>query len=173
MVAARCTCPVPRSLYSRASKCRALTLLLAAALACSCLLLAATSSLAQQPADVQAKVPVADFFRTPRLDRPALSPSGRYVAGAVSADGGRAQLAVFDVENPGQSKVVAGFLDADVYGLWWVNDERIVFNSIDRDSGRIFEPSAPGLWAVNRDGSGYRQLINASWSFGTTVRVAS
>ena len=54
------------------------------------------------------------------------------------------QLAVFDVEHPGQSKVVAGFLDADVNGLWWVNDERIVFNAIDRDSGMIFRPTAPG-----------------------------
>ena len=114
MAAARCTCPVSRSLVPRASFCRAPACALAAALACSCLLLAATPPLAQQPADVQAKVPVADFFRTPRLDRPALSPSGRYLAGAVSVDGGRVQLAVFDVENPGQSKVVAGFLDADV-----------------------------------------------------------
>ena len=162
MAAARSDCPMSRSLVPRTSACRAPDLRLAAALACSCLLLAATSPLAQQPAEVQAKVPVADFFRTPRLDRPALSPDGRYLAGAVSVDGGRVQLAVFDLENPGQSKVVAGFLDADVNRLWWVNDERIVFDAIDRDSGKIFGPTAPGLWAVNRDGSGYRQLINAS-----------
>jgi hypothetical protein len=139
---------------------------LAAALACWCLLLAATSPLAQQPAQVQSKVAVVDFFRTPRVDRPALSPGGRYLAAAVSVDGGRLQLAVFDVENPGQSKVVAGFLDADVDGLWWLNDERIVFNAIDRDSGMIFRPTAPGLWAVNRDGSGFRQLISAARSPG-------
>ena len=93
----------------------------------------------------QAKVPVADFFRTPRLDRPALSPGGRYLAGAVAVDGGRVQLAVFDLENPGQSKVVAGFLDADVNGLWWVNDERIVFDAIDRDSSKIIGPHRAGV----------------------------
>ena len=173
MAATRSNCPMSQSLVPRISACRAPDLRSAAALACSCLLLAATSPLAQQPAEVQAKVPVADFFRTPRLDRPALSPGGRYLAGAVSVDGGRVQLAVFDLENPGQSKVVAGFLDADVYRVWWVNDERIVFDAIDRESSKIIGPTAPGLWAVNRDGSGYRQLINASRSFGATFKSAS
>jgi len=162
-----------RSLIPRASTCRAQSLRLAVTLASSCLLLAVTPSLAQQSVEVQTKVPVADFFRTPRLDRPALSPGGRYLAGAVSVDGGRVQLAVFDVENPGQSKIVAGFLDADVDGVWWVNDERIVFTAIDRDSGTIFRPTAPGLWAVNRDGSGFRQLINASQSVGVAFKSAS
>lgn len=96
-------------LVLRASRCSAPGLRLAAALACSCVMLAATPLLAQEPAEVQTKDPVADFFRTPRFDRPALSPGGRYLAGAASVDGGRVQLAVFDLDNPGQSKVVAGF----------------------------------------------------------------
>jgi len=132
---------------------------LAVALACLCVLLVSTQPLAQQPAE--AKVPVADFFRPPLLARPALSPNGRYLAGAVAADGGRVRLAVLDLENLGSSKVVAGFGDGDINNLWWVNDERIVFDAIDRESGAS-RPLAPGLWAVNRDGTEFRQLINAS-----------
>jgi dipeptidyl aminopeptidase/acylaminoacyl peptidase len=129
-------------------------------------LLAPVQPVAQQPAAAQAKVPVADFFRTPELAKPALSPSGRYLAGGVASPSGRVQLVVLDLENLGQSKVVAGFQDADIYGYAWVNDQRIVFDAIDRQSGTS-RPLAPGLWAVNRDGSGFRQLINASWSFFT------
>jgi hypothetical protein len=130
------------------------------------MLLAPAQSLAQQPVETQARVQVADFFRAPLLDRPALSPSGRYLAGAVAIQGGRVQLVVLDLENLGQSKVVAGFNDADIYRYAWVNDQRVVFNVIDRQSGTS-RPLAPGLWAVDRDGSGFRQLINASWSFFT------
>ena len=116
--------------------------------------------LAQQPAVVQARVPVADFFRPPLLAQPALSPSGRYLAGAVTAEGKRAQLVVLDLENLGQPKHVAGFDNVDIYSYQWVNDERIVFDVIDGESG-AGRPLAPGLWAVNRDGSNYRQLINS------------
>ena len=139
-------------------------LCLSAAMTCACVLLAPTQPLAQQPGTAQAQVPVADFFRTPLLAKPAMSPSGRYLAGAVAAEGKRAQLIVLDLENLGQSKLVAGFEDADINSYEWVNDERIVFDVIDRQSGTS-RPLAPGLWAVNRDGGDFRQLVNASRTF--------
>ena len=70
------------------------------------------------------------------------------------------QLAILDLENLGPPKVVAGFNDADVYNYHWVNDERLVFDAIDHQSG-AGRPLAPGLWAVNRDGGESRQLIRA------------
>ena len=140
------------------------------ALACSCVLLAPTRPWAQQPTEAQARVPVADFFRTPRLDKPKLSASGRYLAVAMAVDGGRVQLAVLDLENLGQPKVVAGFRDADINNYEWVNDQRVAFDVIDLQSGTgAIKPLAPGLWAVNRDGSDFRQLINASRSFAFLV----
>jgi dienelactone hydrolase len=150
---------------AHASLCRA------AAVACWCLLLAPSRAPAQQPAELQAKVPVADFFRTPKLSGPVLSANGRYVAGAVAVDGGRMQLAVFDLENLGQSRVLAGFRDADINEIWWVNDQRLVFDTIDRDPS-IGRPLAPGLWAVNRDGSGFRQLISAAGNYSGTGRAS-
>ncbi len=135
---------------------------LCVALTCAYLILAPTLLPAQQPEPTA--VPVADFFRTPQLARPELSPGGRYLAGAVASAGTRAQLVVFDLQNLAQPRVVAGFADADINDYQWVNDERLVFDVIDRRSGTSRE-LAPGLWAVNRDGSDYRQLIEAQWSF--------
>ena len=136
---------------------------LCAALTCASLMLSPTQLLAQQPEPTA--VPVADFFRAPQLARPTLSPDGRYLAGAVATGGSRAQLVVFDVKDLKNAKVVAGFADADINQYEWVNDERLVFDVTDRRSGtsRVL---APGLWAVNRDGSDYRQLIDAHWSSG-------
>ena len=137
----------------------------AAALAGVCVLLAPTHALPQS-GEVQARVPVADFFRTPRLNKPKLSASGRYLAGAIPGNGSRVYLWVLDLENLSQSNAVAGFSDADINNFEWVNDQRIVFDVIDLQSGsNNVNPLTPGLWAVNRDGSGFRQLINASRNF--------
>ncbi len=149
--------------------CHARALCAAAALAGLGVLLAPTQALPQQSTEAQAKAPVEDFFRTPRLARPKLSPSGRYLAGAVPG-GKRVYLWVLDLENLGQSKVVAEFDDADIGDYEWVNDQRIVFDVIDLQSGsNIFNPRAPGLWAVNRDASDFRQLIHASKNFAFVV----
>src|SRR5689334_12878800 len=78
-------------------RCRAPALRIAVAVAIFCVLLAPTQAPAQQPAEAQAAVPVADFFRTPRLNHPKLSASGRYLAGAMAVDGGRVNLAVLDL----------------------------------------------------------------------------
>ena len=143
---------------------RAQALFLTAAITCGCMLPAPAQLLAQQPGAAQSRVPVADFFRAPLLAAPVLSPSGRYLAGAVAVQSGRVQLAVLDLENLGESKIVAGFNDADIYSYQWVNDERVVFDVTDRQSGTS-RPLAPGLFAVNRDGSNFRQLINTFQNF--------
>lgn len=146
-----------------------ITLGAAAALACWPLP-GLTQPLAQPPAETHDVVPVADFFRTPRLNNPKLSADGRYVAVAIAADGDRVNLGVVDLENLGQSKIVAGFLDADINNYWWVNDQRLVFDVTDHQSGSgILKPLALGLWAVNRDGSDFRQLINSSRSVAFVV----
>ncbi len=132
------------------------------ALLCCWALLAPTRPLAQ-PAEAQAKALVADFFRAPRVSRPKLSPSGRYLAISMPGDGGRLQLAVLDLENIGPPNVVGGFRDVDINNYEWVNDQRIAFDVIDREfGGDLIKPLAPGLWAVNRDGSDTRQLVEVS-----------
>ncbi|MBT9456627.1 MAG: S9 family peptidase [Burkholderiaceae bacterium] len=117
-----------------------------------------------QPAAVPAASPpsAADFFRMPLAARPALSPNGRYLAYALTQDKARTALVVMDLEQPGPLKAVGAFRDSDVNRIWWVNDERLVFDAIDRKPRRD-GPTIPGLWAVNRDGSDFRQLIQPDY----------
>jgi len=98
------------------------------------------------------------------MAKPTLSPSGRYVAAAGTVNDGRAALVVLDLENLQDAKIVASFLDADVDSFLWVNDQRLVLDVIDLKSGSA-KWIAPGLWAVDRDGKGFRQLVEAGYDF--------
>ncbi|PTT92984.1 hypothetical protein DBR42_00980, partial [Pelomonas sp. HMWF004] len=102
--------------------------------------------------------PVAAFFKRPALKEPKLSPSGRYLAVLTLGRGERTWLAVLDLDNLGTPKVVASFANADVYGHQWLNDERLVFHIGNSPDGST-RVVASGLWAVDRDGGNYRQLI--------------
>jgi hypothetical protein len=103
---------------------------------------------------------VTAFFKRPAVSQPRLSPSGRYLAVLASGKGDRVWLAVMDLQNLDTPKIVAGFHDADIGNHHWVNEDRLVFQASDSPDGttRVFQP---GLWAVDRDGSKYRQLINS------------
>jgi len=100
------------------------------------------------------------FFKRPAISKPKLSPSGRYLAVLAAGKGDRILLAVMDLQNLATPKIVAGFHDADIGNHHWVNEDRLVFQASNSPDGstRIFQP---GLWAVDRDGSKYRQLINS------------
>lgn len=112
-----------------------------------------------QAAETPARPSVEDFFKAPALIAPVLSPDGRSLAAAVNGPNGRMKLAVLDLDKLDASRIVAGFSDADVQNYHWVNDKRLVFSITDRQEAD--RPLAPGLWAVNRDGSEMRQLIHA------------
>ncbi|MBW8759980.1 MAG: S9 family peptidase [Burkholderiales bacterium] len=107
--------------------------------------------------------PIRDFFKTPAVQAPKLSPSGRYLAVQVAGKNERLWLAVIDLKTMAAPKVVAGFNDADIHAHYWVNDERLVFQISDSQDGST-RVTAPGLWAVDRDGSNYRQLIMSAWA---------
>jgi len=104
--------------------------------------------------------PAAAFFKRPAISQPKLSPSGRYLAVLAAGKADRVWLAVIDLQELGTPKIVAGFHDADIGNHHWVNEDRLVFQVTNSPDGstRIFQP---GLWAVDRDGSKYRQLINS------------
>ncbi len=114
-----------------------------------------------QSAPGAASIPVQDFFRTPDVMRPTLSPDGNFLAFLARA-GGRLGLAVIDVERR-TSSVVATLPDADVVEFYWVNSQRLVFVS-----GNVFDPvgnanfwRTGGLFAVDRDGTGAKRLALA------------
>jgi len=97
--------------------------------------------------------PVADFFDAPVMTRPVLSPNGQHLAVLLASAEGRRQLAVMDLAPPRQLRVVAGFNDADVRDVHWVNDNRLVFTIDDLQSAWADQWS-PGLFAVDRRGEG-------------------
>jgi len=102
--------------------------------------------------------PIADFFSNPEFTGALLSPSGKYLAVKVSNQNSkRDMLGVVDLAT-NAVKVVGNFSDADIGAYQWVNDERLVFTATDRDLAQGDIRYAPGLYAINRDGSKFRQL---------------
>lgn len=128
-------------------------LLLQAALACG-QVLAADS------------IPLADFFRTPVFSGAIVSPSGQYIAATMT--GGpeqRQRLIMLDLKELSKPKVIAGFNDADIKSIRWVNDDRLVFTVTDMQSP-YGDQFGEGLFAVDREGKfPERRLIKRYQSF--------
>ncbi|MEB0030612.1 prolyl oligopeptidase family serine peptidase [Undibacterium sp. RTI2.1] len=102
------------------------------------------------------------FFENPKLDKAALSPDGKYLGVLVATKSGRMQLAVVDLATK-SSKIISGFSNADIDEFHWVNDDRLVFSTKDKNVGIGDNRFFPGLYAINRDGSGARTLVDRVW----------
>lgn len=112
--------------------------------------------------------PIEHFTRTPELDDVVVSPSGKRAALLVYGKNGRRRVGVIDLDPVGQPRIVAGFDDADVNEVMWVDDDRLALEAAEpayyvRDGGA-------GSFAVDHDGSNLRQLI--AWRY-TTQRAGS
>jgi acetyl esterase/lipase/Tol biopolymer transport system component len=128
---------------------RALVLALAGAVLCGHVMAADA---------VKPPVPIADFFNNAQFSDAELSPSGKYLAVRLgNKDNKRDMLGVVDLAS-NAVKVVGNFSDADIGRYAWVNDTRLVFTATDRDLAQGDVRFAPGLYAINRDGSNFRQL---------------
>ena len=110
-------------------------------------------------AGARAAPPVADFFANDSYTSARLAPDGRTVAFLVNGANGYDRLAAYSLTDA-SVRVVAEFADADVGNFEWVNNERLVYDSrnkkISPAEARYY---APGLFAVNRDGSSMRRLV--------------
>ena len=125
-----------------------------------CALIAAPAFAQQAP-----RQPVEDFFKNPEFSAPILSPSGKFLAAKIaSKENGRDMLAVVDLTTR-SAKAVAGFANADVDHVQWVNDERLLFDLRDKEAAQGDFRYAPGLFAVNRDGKQFRQLAERANHF--------
>ena len=113
--------------------------------------------------------PIGDFFDHPELVNLELSPSGKYLAVRLGAKDKRDRLAVITVADD-QVQTVNAFDDADVERFAWVNDERLVFSSYDRSVAQGDVEYAPGLYAVNRDGTGFTQLASRRGIYPVTAQ---
>jgi dipeptidyl aminopeptidase/acylaminoacyl peptidase len=102
--------------------------------------------------------PAEDFVRAPKLSGFVVSPSNRHAAYLVRADNGRQVAVVIDLEKPTEVRVIAGYADADVVRLMWINDKRLVYEAYH--PGALIDPTGAGTFAVNLDGQDRRKLIN-------------
>ncbi|MES2070054.1 MAG: prolyl oligopeptidase family serine peptidase [Pseudomonadota bacterium] len=126
---------------------------------------AALAQQPQQPQQLQPPLPsVESFFQQPKLSRVKFSPDGRSIALLLSAKDGRMMLATMDVATL-TPKIVAHFADTDVAGFHWVNNQRLVYDLSDRQLAVGENYLAPGLFAVNKDGSDVRTLVDRSTKF--------
>ena len=109
-----------------------------------------------EPAAASAPPTIADFLADPMIEDVALAPGGGFIA-YVQRQKEISYLVVRDIKTPGAKPVVSKLGEVRVYGLKWVNDERIIYsagsNNIGYDikRGRIFFTGVPRLFASSRD----------------------
>jgi dipeptidyl aminopeptidase/acylaminoacyl peptidase len=114
--------------------------------------------------------PVTDFFDNPTVSAAKLSPDVKSLAVLVNGAKGNDRLGVVNLLDLSM-KVVAEFGDADVGHFEWVNNNRLVYDSREKHTATGDLRFAPGLFAVNRDGTVRRQLVKAAESFMTEAPV--
>ena len=115
---------------------------------------------------------LADFFRREAVSHAVLSPGGRHVAVLLtSGKERRKHLAVIDLADVSKSKTVAGYVDADIAAVAWVNDNRLVFGIEDTQSPMGEQPWQ-GLFSVDREGATrVRRLIKTRYSWFTEASL--
>ena len=145
----------PHRVWLRAMREAGVACLRGGALLLAALLGAAPSSAADDPS----RLPAQTFFRNADISGARLSPSGRWLAISSASTSKRIALAVIDLDAKEQPTIVANFAGADVRSFDWVNDDRLVFNLIDLQSGFGDQKFGPGLYSVRRDRTDLRQLI--------------
>ncbi|KQY88548.1 prolyl oligopeptidase family serine peptidase [Pelomonas sp. Root1444] len=114
-------------------------------------------------AALAAPPPAELFYKDAELVDVVLSPSGRKLALTTSKGVDRLALVVMDLDQGGKPSVVARFRDGDVYDARWVDDDRLIYGVVDTFDGSARYSGAPGLFAVNADGSKFRQLVRRQW----------
>jgi dipeptidyl aminopeptidase/acylaminoacyl peptidase len=115
-------------------------------------------------------IPTVDFFRPSDISNPVVSPSGKYVAASMAGGSEQRQrLVILNLEDIAKSRVIAGYTNADIVAVHWVNDNRLVFSITDNEAAGADQRGA-GLFAIDREGSSnIRRLIKND--FIPTFRV--
>lgn len=107
----------------------------------------------------QAALPAKQFFENAVFSDARLSPSGRYVGLRIGSDTARDSLVIMTTDT---LKIVgsARLEGEDIGTFRWLNDNRLVFTIDDRTVAPGDTRYAPGLFAMDRDGSNLRRLAN-------------
>jgi dipeptidyl aminopeptidase/acylaminoacyl peptidase len=125
---------------------------LLAAAAISAASVVASSVLAQTTAP---EIPVETLFRKTEYRQLTFSPDQKYLAALLPLNS-RYNLAVVDLEKR-QVNRLTSFPDGDVTSYFWASNDRILFTTGDLQSLDLRGDG--GLFAVDRDGSNMRTLV--------------
>lgn len=101
--------------------------------------------------------PIEHFTRLPNIGDVYVSPSGKRMAMRVMGSRGLHKLAVMELDPIRPARVVAGFGNAGVTRVQWVNDDRLVYEAFQ--PGAEVQEGGGGVYAVNHDGTRQRTLI--------------
>lgn len=134
------------------------------------LLLLSCSALSLHAATPSPLPSAESFFQNPSFSDAQLSPDARQLAVLIGAKGSRMRLAVMDVVTQ-QPQIVAAFEDADIGRFYWVNNKRLLFSLYDRQSAQADTRFGWGLYAVDLDGSNFKQLVERSSGWGEETKV--
>jgi dienelactone hydrolase len=100
------------------------------------------------------------FFRGPSMTSAEISPDGRTVALLVApTPTDRVKLIALDVKTL-KPTVLAQFASTDVDSVRWISNTRVVFRVADYRAAQADVHEAWGLYAINTDGSYFRQLVS-------------
>jgi dipeptidyl aminopeptidase/acylaminoacyl peptidase len=133
-------------------------------------LLARAAEPASAPASTSS-YSIEDFFKNPKFTKATLSPDGSSLALLLSDNQDRLMLAVMDLATL-VPKVLVHYTDADINNYHWVNSNRLVYDLTDSKKGVGDTYVAPGLFAINKDGSQARQLVERSTAFVRSTSIA-
>ena len=124
---------------------------------------------AEKP-NLSAELPSIElFFENPKFSNAVLSPNGKLVAMLVGKKDIRQLLAVYEISTS-KVTIVASFRTRDVNYFQWINDTRIVFDTVDSQAAPRETYEGPGLYAVNADGTLFRQLVSLiQYTEGSTI----
>jgi len=111
---------------------------------------------------------VEDFFRDPELAGWQLSPDGTKlmaIAPSPKNDGAR-NIFIMDTSNPTGTIQQLTNEDSHVINTGWFNNERVFYGVLEE--GR----DTAGLWAVNIDGSRFRELVKPAAAANRVFRYS-
>lgn len=107
-------------------------------------------------AAVVAPPSIADFTAEPTVEDLAIAPGGGFIA-FIQRMEQDAFLVVRDIRTPGAKPAITKLGEVRVYGLKWVNDDRIVYSAGSKDvgveirNGRPYYNGVPRLISTSRD----------------------
>jgi dipeptidyl aminopeptidase/acylaminoacyl peptidase len=129
-------------------------------------LLLVFSLLAPAPAVRATALPPAEiFFDNPNFTGAVLSPDGRRLAVKLGAKGRRVGLGVVNLDDMSVKPLVQ-FSDTDIHRVRWVNKDRLVFNTQDKETALGMERYGPGLYSIRVDGGVVKQLADRTGGGG-------